>query len=74
MASEQLSEANTEESHLLTGGNKLTANIDGNDIESEDNQILFGITIDSSLFFNKHFNNLCKKASAKLTWTFQNVG
>ena len=66
MALEQLYEANTETSHLLSGSNKLTVNIDGNDTESEDNQILLGITIDSKLSFNKHFNNLCKKASAKL--------
>ena len=58
---------NTEKSHLLlSGSNKLTANIHGNVIESEDNQILLGITIDSNLSFNKHVNNLCKKASAKL--------
>ena len=50
--------ANTEKSHLLlSGSNRLTANIDGNVIESEDNQILFGITIDSNLFFNKHIND-----------------
>ena len=48
------------------GSNRLTANIDGNVIESEDNQILLGITIDSNLSFNKHINNLCKKASTKL--------
>ena len=59
--------ANTEKSHLLlSGSNRLTANIDGNVIESEDNQILLGITIDSNLSFNKHINNLCKKASVKL--------
>ena len=59
--------ANTDKCHLLlSGSNKLTANIDGNVIESEDNQILLGITIDSNLFFSKHINNLCKKASAKL--------
>ena len=66
MASEQLYEANTEKSHLLSGSNELTAYIDGNDIKSEDNQILLGITIDSNLSFNKHLNNLCKKASTKL--------
>ena len=59
--------ANTEKSHLLlSDSNTLTANIDGSDIESEDNQILLGITIDSNLSFNKHINNLCKKASARL--------
>ena len=59
--------ANTEKSHLLlSGSNELTADIYGNDTESEDNQILLGITIGSNLCFNKHINNLCKKASAKL--------
>ena len=59
--------ANTDKSHLLLSGNiDLNANIDGNVIESEDSQILLGITIDSNLSFNTHINNLCKKASAKL--------
>ena len=58
---------NTDKSHLLlSGSNKLTANIKGDIMESEDNQILFGITIDSNLSFNKHIHNLSKKASAKL--------
>ena len=59
--------SNTERSHLLlSGSSKLTANIDGNNIKSEDNKILIDITIDSNLSFNKHINNLCKKASAQL--------
>ena len=59
--------ANTEKSHLLLPeSNKVTANIDGKVIESEDNHILLGITIDSNLSFNKHINFLYKKASAKL--------
>ena len=75
--------ANTEKSHLLlSGSDKLTANIDGNVIEPEDNQILLGITIDSNLSFSKHINNLCKKPAQSLMllleyqviWTFQNVG
>ena len=67
MASEQLLKANTEKSRLLlSGSNKLTANIDRNIIESEDNQILLGITINFNLSFNKYITNLCKKASAKL--------
>ena len=57
--------ADTDKSHLLLSGkNNLTANIDGNVIESEDNQGLYGITIDSNFSFNKHINNLCKKVSA----------
>ena len=59
--------ANTDKSHLLlSGNNKVTANIDGNIIESEENQVLLGVTIDSNLSFDKHINNLCKKAGAKL--------
>ena len=49
---------NTGKSHLfLSASCKLTANIDGNLMESKDNQILLGITIDSNLSFNKHINN-----------------
>ena len=59
--------ASTEKSHLLLfGSNKLTANIDENDIESGDNQILLGIITNSNLSFNKHINDLFKKASEKL--------
>ena len=58
--------ANTDMSHLLlSGSNNLTANIDGNVIESEDNKILLGLTIDSSLSFNKYINNLRKKTQRK---------
>ena len=75
--------SNTERSHLLlSGSSKLTANIDGNNIKSEDNKILIDITIDSNLSFNKHINNLCKKPAQSLmllleyqvTWTSQNIG
>ena len=56
---------NTEKNHLLlSGSNKLTAYIDGNVIESKDNQMLLGIAIDSNLSFNKHITKLCKKAGA----------
>ena len=59
--------ANTDKSHLLlSGNNKVTANIHGNIIESEESQVLLGITIDSNLSFDKHINNLCKNAGAKL--------
>ena len=40
--------------------------MDGNGIESEDNPVLLGLTIDSSLPFNKNINSSCEKASAKL--------
>ena len=35
-------------------------------IESEKEQVLLGITIDSNLSSEEHINNLCKKASQKL--------
>ena len=58
---------NTDKSHLLLSGNtKLISNIDNNLIESEKQPVLLGITIDSSLSFEEHINNLCKKASQKL--------
>ena len=46
---------------MLSGSNTLTANIDGNVVELEDNQFLLGITIYCDLSFNKYINNLCKK-------------
>ena len=58
---------NTDKSHLLLSGNtKLISNIYNNLIESEKEQVLLGITIDSNLSFEEHINNLCKKASQKL--------
>ena len=58
---------NTDKSHLLLSGNaSLTSNIDNKLIESENEQVLLGVTIDSNLSFEKHINNLCKKASQKL--------
>ena len=57
---------NTDKSHLLLSGNvSLTSNIDNKLIESENEQVLLGVTIDSNLSFQKHINNLCKKASQK---------
>ena len=47
--------ANTDKNHrLLSNKNNLTVNIDGNVLESEDSQVLLGITINSNLSFNKH--------------------
>ena len=58
---------NTDKSHLLLSRNvSLTSNIDNKLIESENEQVLLGVTIDSNLSFEKHINNLCKKASQKL--------
>ena len=58
---------NTGKSHLLVSGNvRSKAKIDNNYIESEKEQVLLGITIDSNLTFENHINNICKKASQKL--------
>ena len=58
---------NTDKSHLLLSGNtKLISNNDNNLTESEKEQVLLGITIDSNLSFEEHINNLCKKASQTL--------
>ena len=58
---------NTGKSHLLLSGNsRATATIDNSYIESEDEQVLLGITIDSNLTFENHINSICKKASQKL--------
>ena len=58
---------NTGKSHLLVSGNvRATAKIDDNYIESEKEQVLLGITINSNLTFENHINNICKRASQKL--------
>ena len=51
---------------LLSSNTKLISNIDKNMIESEQEQVILGITIDSNLSFENHINNLCKNASQKL--------
>ena len=58
---------NTGKSHLLLSGNsRATATIDHSSIESEDKQVLLGITTDSNLTFENHINSICTKASQKL--------
>ena len=58
---------NTGKSHLLVSRNvRATAKIDNNYIESEKEQVLLGMTIDSNLTFENHINNICKRASQKL--------
>ena len=50
---------NTGKSHLLLSGNSIaTANIDSSYIESEDGQVLLGVTTDSSLPFETHINSI----------------
>ena len=58
---------NTGKSHILVPGNvRAMAKIDSNYIESEKEQVLLGITIDSNLTFEIHINKICKRASQKL--------
>ena len=58
---------NTSEGHLLLSGNsRATATIHNSYTESEDEQLLLGITIDSNLTFENHINSICKKANQKL--------
>ena len=58
---------NTRNSHLLVSGSaRATANGDNNYIESEKDQVLLGIMIDSNLTFDNHINNICKRESQKL--------
>ena len=58
---------NTGKGHLLLSGNsRATATIGNSYIESEDEQVLLGITIDSNLIFESRINSICKKANQKL--------
>ena len=55
---------NTGKSHLLVSGNiRATAKIDSNYIESEKEQVILGITVDSNLTFENH---ICKKSKSKI--------
>ena len=58
---------NADKNHLVVSGNvRATAKITNNYIESEKEQVLLGITIDSNLTFENHINNILKRASQKL--------
>ena len=58
---------NTGKSHLLlSGDSRATAIVDNSYIESEDEQVLLGITTDSNPTFENHVCSICKKASQKL--------
>ena len=60
-------EVNTEKTNLLVSGNvSATAKIDNNYTESEKEQVLLGITIDSNVTFENHINNICRRASQEL--------
>ena len=58
---------NSGKSHMILSGNdKVSANIDDLTIISEYKNELLGVTLDSKLYFVDHINNLCKKLSQKL--------
>ena len=64
---EDYMKVNTGKSHLLFSGNvRATAKIDNSYTESEKEQVLLGIMIDSNLTFENHIDNICKRASQKL--------
>ena len=59
---------NTWKSHLLFSGNSITtATTDNSYIESKDEQVFLGITIDSKLsFFENHINRIASQNSNTL--------
>ena len=57
---------NAGKSHLLVSRNvRATAKSDNNYTESEKEQVLLGITLDSNLTFENHINNIFKRAIQK---------
>ena len=60
-------EVNAGKNRLLLSGNpRGTATIDTSYIESENEQVLLGIAVDSNLTFESYINSICKKACKKL--------
>ena len=59
--------ANSNKSHILLGcSGPSRALFDDSSIESNTKEMLLEITIDKDLKFDKHVNNLCKKACQKV--------
>ena len=61
---------NNEKCHLLFAGHKyehLWIELGGTKIWESAEETLLGIHIDNDFYFNKHVENLCRKASRKLT-------
>ena len=52
---------------LFSENDKASANMDDHTIISENKNELLGIMLDSKLSFEDHINDLCKKASQKLS-------
>ena len=71
--------ANADKCHvLLSASNELTVKTNEIQIKSSQSEKLLGITIDNDLKFEDHINNICRKASAKISalsriwiWTCQ---
>ena len=64
---------NTVEGYLLFLCNsRATATIDNNYIESEDKQVLLGITIDSSLTFEKPYRQYLQESKSKVQRSCKN--
>ena len=60
--------ANPDKCHLLLSSDeKCNASIGNHLIENSKQQKLLGVLLDNNLKFEKHVNNLCTKASQKLT-------
>ena len=56
----------TDKRHLVSGNVRAMAKIDNNYIESEKEQVLLGIMIDSNHTFGNHINDICKRVSWKI--------
>ena len=60
--------ANADKCHvLLNRSNDLTVKINEVQIKNSQSEKLLGITIDNDLKFEDHINNICRKASAKIS-------
>ena len=58
---------NGDKCHLLVTTEKsVSINIDGSNVTNKKEQKLLGMNFDSSLSFEGHITNLCRKASQKL--------
>ena len=60
--------ANADKCHLLVTNNaeNYSINLGGIKIDNSSEEKLLGILVDNQLKFDRHINNLCKKASNKL--------
>ena len=60
--------ANVDKCHvLLNTSNELIVKINQVQIKNSQSEKLLGITIDNDLKFEDHINNICRKASAKIS-------